>query len=136
MLHEPEKVFPPHVKTILMSQSDFSLPNHAPRCGAVPPLPPGGGADSRVGGAIDRSGSSGATTEPSMRLGLTTSPASRRERSSCQLLSSVRDARCENRTHHALGFLPPKGPAPAVRAARGPAAAGLTELPPRPQRGI
>jgi hypothetical protein len=31
MLHQPEKVFPPHVKTILMSQSDFSLPNVPPR---------------------------------------------------------------------------------------------------------
>ena len=27
MMHHPEQHFPPHVKTILMSQSDFDLPN-------------------------------------------------------------------------------------------------------------
>jgi hypothetical protein len=31
MLHEPEKHFPPHVKTVLMSQSDFQLPDPGPR---------------------------------------------------------------------------------------------------------
>jgi hypothetical protein len=30
MMREPEKVFPPHVKTLLMSQSDFSLPEWYP----------------------------------------------------------------------------------------------------------
>lgn len=36
MMREPEKAFPPHVKTILMSQSDFSLPNVPPRDYSVP----------------------------------------------------------------------------------------------------
>merc|ERR1712113_358131 len=31
MMHQPEKHFPPHVKTILMSQSDFQLPDVAPK---------------------------------------------------------------------------------------------------------
>mmetsp|Transcript_6280 Transcript_6280/g.11501 ORF Transcript_6280/g.11501 Transcript_6280/m.11501 type:complete len:236 (+) Transcript_6280:1-708(+) len=30
-MHEPEKHFPPHVKTILMSQSDFNLPHYPAR---------------------------------------------------------------------------------------------------------
>lgn len=30
MVHEPQKVFPPHVKALLMSQSDFSLPHDEP----------------------------------------------------------------------------------------------------------
>lgn len=36
MMREPEKHFPPHVKTILMSQSDFSLPRVPPRDYSVP----------------------------------------------------------------------------------------------------
>lgn len=36
MMHEPQKYFPPHVKTILMSQSDFSLPYYSERDYAVP----------------------------------------------------------------------------------------------------
>lgn len=36
MLHDPEKYFPPHVKTILMSQSDFSLPNGKERDYSIP----------------------------------------------------------------------------------------------------
>ena len=31
MMREPEKHFPPHVKTLLMSQSDFSLPDYPER---------------------------------------------------------------------------------------------------------
>jgi len=36
MMREPEKHFPPHVKTILMSQSDFSLPNYPERDYSIP----------------------------------------------------------------------------------------------------
>jgi len=36
MMHEPQKFFPPHVKTILMSQSDFELPNYPARDYSVP----------------------------------------------------------------------------------------------------
>ncbi|CAE8588080.1 unnamed protein product [Polarella glacialis] len=36
MMREPEKVFPPHVKTLLMSQSDFSLPDVPARDYSVP----------------------------------------------------------------------------------------------------
>lgn len=36
MMREPEKHFPPHVKTLLMSQSDFSLPDAPPRDYSVP----------------------------------------------------------------------------------------------------
>jgi len=36
MMREPEKHFPPHVKTLLMSQSDFSLPHVPPRDYSVP----------------------------------------------------------------------------------------------------
>lgn len=36
MMHEPNKYFPPHVKTILMSQSDFSLPIVPPRDYSIP----------------------------------------------------------------------------------------------------
>jgi len=36
MMHDPEKHFPPHVKTLLMSQSDFSLPNYPERDYSVP----------------------------------------------------------------------------------------------------
>jgi len=36
MMREPEKYFPPHVKLLLMSQSDFSLPSAPPHDYAVP----------------------------------------------------------------------------------------------------
>jgi hypothetical protein len=36
MMHDPEKHFPPHVKTLLMSQSDFSLPDFPERDYSVP----------------------------------------------------------------------------------------------------
>jgi len=36
MMREPEKHFPPHVKTLLMSQSDFSLPDFPARDYSVP----------------------------------------------------------------------------------------------------
>merc|ERR1711870_72853 len=36
MMREPEKHFPPHVKTLLMSQSDFSLPDYPARDYSVP----------------------------------------------------------------------------------------------------
>jgi len=36
MMREPEKAFPPHVKTLLMSQSDFSLPDAPARDYSVP----------------------------------------------------------------------------------------------------
>merc|ERR550537_1646506 len=35
-MHDPEKWFPPHVKYILMSQSDFSLPDAPARDYAIP----------------------------------------------------------------------------------------------------
>jgi len=35
-MHEPEKHFPPHVKTLLMSQSDFNLPDYPERDYSVP----------------------------------------------------------------------------------------------------
>ena len=31
MMHHPEEHFPPHVKTVLMSQSDFQLPAVNPK---------------------------------------------------------------------------------------------------------
>jgi len=36
MMHDPEKWFPPHVKTILMSQSDFDLPSFPARDYTIP----------------------------------------------------------------------------------------------------
>jgi len=36
MMHDPEKWFPPHVKTIDMSQSDFNLPDYPARDYAIP----------------------------------------------------------------------------------------------------
>merc|ERR1719453_1039190 len=35
-MHEPEKHFPPHVKTLFMSESDFNLPNAPARDYSVP----------------------------------------------------------------------------------------------------
>merc|ERR1719356_1413132 len=36
MMREPQKFFPPHIKTLLMSQSDFSLPVAPPRNYSIP----------------------------------------------------------------------------------------------------
>eukprot|EP00747_Dinoflagellata_sp_TGD_P061745 gnl/TRDRNA2_/TRDRNA2_152663_c0_seq2.p1 gnl/TRDRNA2_/TRDRNA2_152663_c0~~gnl/TRDRNA2_/TRDRNA2_152663_c0_seq2.p1 ORF type:complete len:497 (+),score=71.43 gnl/TRDRNA2_/TRDRNA2_152663_c0_seq2:92-1582(+) len=36
MMHKPEEYFPPHVKTLLMSQSDFNLPDYPPRDYSIP----------------------------------------------------------------------------------------------------
>merc|ERR1719414_2287144 len=36
MMRDPEKHFPPHVKTLLMSQSDFQLPDYPERDYSVP----------------------------------------------------------------------------------------------------
>eukprot|EP00747_Dinoflagellata_sp_TGD_P063086 gnl/TRDRNA2_/TRDRNA2_153301_c0_seq1.p1 gnl/TRDRNA2_/TRDRNA2_153301_c0~~gnl/TRDRNA2_/TRDRNA2_153301_c0_seq1.p1 ORF type:complete len:553 (-),score=92.43 gnl/TRDRNA2_/TRDRNA2_153301_c0_seq1:10-1668(-) len=36
MMHKPEEYFPPNIKTLLMSQSDFNLPEYPPRDYSIP----------------------------------------------------------------------------------------------------